>query len=494
MSADGRALLRFALLLSVLVGISRIVAAQEENTCYITNIDFFVEQCPTLDPAIDEILADFRIARDGVDIADVNCEEPISSLPIEDYTDELVLLQGLRIIYYLDKGQSGHLPWSELSLYEWLKSKVGGFNISSTATFNSCCRVWPDGTRYVTLVTADESNRDLDRTWPWLGFNVGLIMHEARHVDGYPHVGCCPVGGTGCDLRYDEADLSPFGIQWWLARAWLDGTLNTGFACLSDPRSTNIANSLLSSANGSGRRFCENPPPVLDISITAPCSDCQPPAEILAVDDGPFVVQEGDALVTTSSVLENDTASRNVPLTAMIIDSPENASFFELRPDGTFDYTHDGSETTVDSFTYKASDGVDESDPAFVHIEIVPIDDSPVITLLGATTMAVEPGIAFSDPGATATDAEDGDISANIVVSGDSVNTAVPGTYTLSYNVADSAGNAAVEVTRTVTVNPRPDPPGPTNRGSGALSGWELLAVAIAVLMTRMRRRILASD
>jgi hypothetical protein len=474
--------------LGVLSGISGTAAAQNDTVCYITNIDFFVEQCPTLDPAIEEILSDFRITRDGVDIAEIECEEPISSLPIEDYTDELILAQGLRIIYYLDKGQAGHLPWTELSLYEWLRSKVGGFNISSTASYSSCCGVWPDGTRYITLVTADESNRDLDRTWPWLGFNVGLIMHEARHVDGYAHLGCCPVGGAGCDLRYDESNLSPYAIQWWLDRAWLDGSLNTGYACIGEPRQSEIFNLLLDSANNFVRRFCESPPPVLDETISAPCLDCQPPPAIIAADDGPFVVQEGGVLVNGWSVLDNDTASNGVSLTAVIVEPPSYASFYELRPDGTFDYTHDGSETTSDTFTYRATDGFKESEVASVLLKITPVNDAPTIELLGDVEMTLIEGDTFNDPGATATDEEDGDISQDIVVGGDTVNTSVPGTYVISYNVTDSAGSAANEVLRTVEVNAAPAPPKRSNKGGGILGGWELIALVIARMIALGRK------
>ncbi len=191
------------------------------DTCYITNIDTFLEQCPTSDPAISQILSDFTIKKDGVEVSDFNCVEPISGLPIEQYTNELILLQGLRTIYYLDKGRTGHLPWTPSSLYDWLKSKVGGFNISSTTTYDHCCGLWADGTRYFTIRDADESNRELDRSWRGIAGNIALMMHEARHVDGFPHTGCCPVGGSGCDQRYDETDLSPYGIQYWLFKNWL---------------------------------------------------------------------------------------------------------------------------------------------------------------------------------------------------------------------------------------------------------------------------------
>ena len=76
---------------------------------------------------------------------------------------------------------------------------------------------------------------------------------------------------------------------------------------------------------------------------------------------------------------------------------------------------------------------------------------APVITLLGDNPMTIEVGTTFTDPGATASDAGDGDLTSSIVVSG-SVDTSTIGTYTLTYDVSDTSGNAADSVTRTVNV------------------------------------------
>ena len=79
--------------------------------------------------------------------------------------------------------------------------------------------------------------------------------------------------------------------------------------------------------------------------------------------------------------------------------------------------------------------------------------EAPVITLLGETEVSLELGSTYTDTGATAVDNIDGDITANIaVVSTVDVNTV--GTYTVTYNVSDAAGNAATQVTRTVTITP----------------------------------------
>jgi hypothetical protein len=79
---------------------------------------------------------------------------------------------------------------------------------------------------------------------------------------------------------------------------------------------------------------------------------------------------------------------------------------------------------------------------------------APVITLLGSPTVSIVAGTTYTDAGATATDDKDGSLT--VTVGGDTVDTATTGTYTITYNVSDAAGNAATEVTRVVTVTAAP--------------------------------------
>jgi len=73
---------------------------------------------------------------------------------------------------------------------------------------------------------------------------------------------------------------------------------------------------------------------------------------------------------------------------------------------------------------------------------------APVITVNGADPLTVECGAVFSDPGATASDQCVGTVS---VSSSGTVNTAVPGSYTITYTANDGNGNTAT-ATRTVNV------------------------------------------
>ena len=75
----------------------------------------------------------------------------------------------------------------------------------------------------------------------------------------------------------------------------------------------------------------------------------------------------------------------------------------------------------------------------------------PVISLLGSSTINLTVGNTFTDPGVTATDDVDGDLTSSITVSG-SVDTFNTGTYTLTYLVADSSGNQT-DVSRTVIIS-----------------------------------------
>lgn len=115
----------------------------------------------------------------------------------------------------------------------------------------------------------------------------------------------------------------------------------------------------------------------------------------------------------------------------------------------------DAVDTTVPgtyTITYNVNDGAGNAATEVTRMVTVEDTTIPVITLNG-TDVTVDCGAVYTDAGATADDSCDGDISASIVVGGDTVDTSVPGDYIITYNVDDIAGNTATEVTRTVTVS-----------------------------------------
>ena len=111
----------------------------------------------------------------------------------------------------------------------------------------------------------------------------------------------------------------------------------------------------------------------------------------------------------------------------------------------------DTSTVGTYTVTYNVSDTSGNAADSVTRTVNVVDTTAPVITLLGDNPMTIEVGTTFTDPGATASDAGDGDLTSSIVVSG-SVDTSTIGTYTLTYDVSDTSGNAAVPVTRKVNV------------------------------------------
>jgi autotransporter-associated beta strand protein len=91
----------------------------------------------------------------------------------------------------------------------------------------------------------------------------------------------------------------------------------------------------------------------------------------------------------------------------------------------------------------------------------------PVITLIGSSTVSVDYGASYADLGATVDDNKDATRSINGV---GSVNTLVPGSYTITFNATDAAGNVADTVTRTVVVEAAPDTTKPVIALIGASS------------------------
>ncbi|MFA5166118.1 MAG: thrombospondin type 3 repeat-containing protein [Candidatus Paceibacterota bacterium] len=97
---------------------------------------------------------------------------------------------------------------------------------------------------------------------------------------------------------------------------------------------------------------------------------------------------------------------------------------------------------------------------------------NPVITILGDNPVTVYVGDAYNDAGATANDNKDGDITSRIKVK-NMVNTAVIGSYLVTYDVMDETGNEANQMARTVNVIAKPAPV-PVGGGGGGMSLGQL--------------------
>ncbi|MFA5126419.1 MAG: immunoglobulin-like domain-containing protein [Patescibacteria group bacterium] len=153
---------------------------------------------------------------------------------------------------------------------------------------------------------------------------------------------------------------------------------------------------------------------------------------------------------------------------------PNFSPIFDLNDDGTINLT--------DVVLMAQLVGADDQAACYLHyvppMPSWPEPDTvpPVITLLGSNPVDIYVGDSYTDAGATASDDIDGDISANIVLSG-TVNTSTVGAYILTYDVSDAAGNPAVPVTRTVNVAAQPTPPPPAPSGGGGGGGYMPISI-----------------
>lgn len=80
-------------------------------------------------------------------------------------------------------------------------------------------------------------------------------------------------------------------------------------------------------------------------------------------------------------------------------------------------------------------------------------DTAPIITLIGDNPTVISLNIGtYTELGATASDDEDGDVTANISISG-TVNKDLAGSYTITYTVSDQEGNEATETREVIVKN-----------------------------------------
>jgi hypothetical protein len=104
---------------------------------------------------------------------------------------------------------------------------------------------------------------------------------------------------------------------------------------------------------------------------------------------------------------------------------------------------------TLVTITAAAANHTSATASATILEDDVPDTIKPVIALIGANPLLLANGASYTDPGATVTD----NVDATRTIQGTgTVNTAVAGDYTITYNATDAAGNAAIAALRTVRV------------------------------------------
>lgn len=120
----------------------------------------------------------------------------------------------------------------------------------------------------------------------------------------------------------------------------------------------------------------------LSLFVNAIAFAATPP---VAVDDS-YTTTRGNALnVLPPGVLGNDTDADANPITAVKVTDPANGAL-TLNSNGSFTYTPNTGYTGSDTFTYKASDGLANSNIATVTISVVWFNHPPVAFNYGYTT------------------------------------------------------------------------------------------------------------
>lgn len=179
----------------------------------------------------------------------------------------------------------------------------------------------------------------------------------------------------------------------------------------------------------------------MDVEVLAmPPSDTTPPV-ISLLGDNPVNVEQGASY--------NDAG-------ATAADNADGVITSNIVVGGDVVNTNAASGTSF-TITYNVSDAAGNAASEVTRtVNIVSVVDTtdPVITLIGPSTIEIVQGSNYDESGATASDNHDGNLTPNIVIGGDAVNTSAASgtTFTITYNVTDAAGNPAIEVTRSVSI------------------------------------------
>ena len=232
-----------------------------------------------------------------------------------------------------------------------------------------------------------------------------------------------PMNGT-IDMGVDGVRLNVLSLPNWQANSVLT------FANLQATRSVYLPTNL-SSGQLAQLKSAENPTYVASVAsdgllsfAPAGTSDTTPPV-ITVLGANPLTVAQGSVYSDAGATTDDGSAvTANIPasITSTV-----------------------GSKTV----TYNSVDASGNNATQKTRTVNVTDQTVPVLALNGANPLPVSWGGVFTDPGASFTDNVD---ASKTVISLNTVDTSKVGSTILTYSAVDAGGNAAVNVTRTVTV------------------------------------------
>lgn len=163
---------------------------------------------------------------------------------------------------------------------------------------------------------------------------------------------------------------------------------------------------------------------VVYYSVTDSSGNTATAQRTIVYDDrtAPVITLEGDNPLTVEKGAE--------------VQDPGYTAIDDCDGDITDQVTVTQTEDAIDYSSTDAHGNTATAQRTLVYVDTTP----PVITLSGNAEMTIQSGDHFSDPGYTAQDAGDGDVTASVTTSG-TVDPGTPGDYTITYSVTDSAGN-----------------------------------------------------
>src|SRR3989338_4290664 len=142
-------------------------------------IDSILQTCPTQDD-INQFNLDFKIT-DTINLK-YDCVFGVNpNFPKDKLDPRLTLYQSLRVIKSLDFSKP--LPWTDKSLYDWLKTTIKGMYINSAFPNSYCCD--PQGIVNVNSGVLEQTNKLKwidSQTGVGMAGVVAVLIHEARHT------------------------------------------------------------------------------------------------------------------------------------------------------------------------------------------------------------------------------------------------------------------------------------------------------------------------